>query len=228
MPPETDRTNGWLGRKSNYFHPRISPFALSFRQASSADFNRLTRCRQTPSQIATALLPCGGSCRSRLFILETTCCNPCLVVGYGSDITQGAERDSGEVLPLSRLDAERPWMAGSLSHRKFGQLIQGGVPSRFVSTTVCVPRRNAASIRAVPPARLGRVGTRQAAADGTFHTNPKRKRGRNSHPRLRFGLVCCGRNGVGFGRAEYGSVVPLRRGSSGVSGRSQILASLSR
>ena len=34
-------------------------------------------------------------------------------------------------------------------------------------------------------------------------TNPKCKRGRHSHPRLRFGLVCSGRKCVSFGRAEY-------------------------
>ena len=34
-------------------------------------------------------------------------------------------------------------------------------------------------------------------------TNPKCKRERNSAPRLRVGLVCCGRKCVSFGRAEY-------------------------
>ena len=34
-------------------------------------------------------------------------------------------------------------------------------------------------------------------------TNPKCKRGCSSHPRLRFGLVCCGCTGVSFDRAEY-------------------------
>ena len=29
----------------------------------------------------------------------------------------------------------------------------------------------------------------QSGEDGTFHTNPKRERGRDLHPRLRFGLV---------------------------------------
>ena len=36
-------------------------------------------------------------------------------------------------------------------------------------------------------------------------TNPKCKRGRHSHPRLRFGLVYCGLKCVRFGRAEYNS-----------------------
>ena len=152
MPPETDRTNGWLGRRSKYFHPSRSPFALSFRQASSADFNRLTRCRQTLSQIATALLPCGGSRRSRLFILETTCCNPCLVVGSGSDITRDAERDSGNGSVLrccpSRggMPRGRGWPVRC--HIVVWPVDPGGAPSLFVSTTVYVLRWNAARIRA--------------------------------------------------------------------------------
>ena len=35
----------------------------------------------------------------------------------------------------------------------------------------------------------GSPGKPRAGEDGTIHTNPKRKRGRELHPRLRFGLV---------------------------------------
>ena len=57
------------------------------------------------------------------------------------------------------------------------------------------------SIHRDQPVGFAGLKTRLHAAE--TDTNPKCKRGRHSHPRLRFGLVCSGRKCVSFGRAEY-------------------------
>ena len=49
----------------------------------------------------------------------------------------------------------------------------------------------------------GKVAETRLQIFAETDTNPKCKRGRNSHPRLRFGLVCCGLKCVSFGRAEF-------------------------